>query len=94
MKTTLNISEIYLVTIKESKYVFYHVYKKEAVVVMIYLVMIKESKYVFYDEYKEGMIVIVWQLDLQLPVQSVPVTTKIVSSNPAHGEYAIKFVSD
>ena len=41
-----------------------------------------------------------WQLDLQLPVQSVPVTTNVVSSNPAHGEvysiqhYVMKFVSD
>jgi hypothetical protein len=26
------------------------------------------------------------RFDLQLPVQSVPVTTKVVSSNPAHGE--------
>jgi hypothetical protein len=39
-------------------------------------------------------------LDLQLPVQSVPITTKVVSSNPVHGEvyliqhYVIKFVSD
>jgi hypothetical protein len=39
-------------------------------------------------------------LDLQLPVQSVPITTKVVSSNPIHGEvysiqrYGIKFVSD
>ena len=38
--------------------------------------------------------------DLQLPVQSVPITTKVVSSNPVHGEvysiqhYVIKFVSD
>ena len=38
--------------------------------------------------------------DLQLPVQSVPVTTKVVSSNPAGGEvyliqhYVIKLVSD
>jgi hypothetical protein len=36
--------------------------------------------------------------DLQLPVQSVPITNKVVSSNPAHGEvysiqhYTIKFV--
>jgi hypothetical protein len=43
---------------------------------------------------------IVWWLDLQLLVQSVPVTTKVVSLNPAHGEvysiryYVIKFVSD
>jgi len=40
------------------------------------------------------------KLDLQLPVQLVPITTKVVSSNPAHGEvysiqhYVIKFVSD
>ena len=46
------------------------------------------------------MVVIVWYLDLQIPVQSVPITTKIVSSNPAHGEmysmqhYVIKFVGD
>ena len=38
--------------------------------------------------------------DLQLPMQSVPITTKVVSSNPVHGEvysiqhYAIKIVSD
>ena len=37
---------------------------------------------------------------LQLPVQSVPITTKVVSSNPVHDEvysiqhYVIKFVSD
>jgi hypothetical protein len=30
-------------------------------------------------------------LDLQLPVQSVPITTEVVSSNPAHGEvYSIQ----
>jgi hypothetical protein len=45
------------------------------------------------------VVVIVWQLDLQLPVQSVPIITKVVSSNPIHGEvysihYVIKFVSD
>jgi hypothetical protein len=39
-------------------------------------------------------------LDLQLPVQSVPITTNIVSLNFAHGEvypiqhYMIKFRSD
>ena len=42
------------------------------------------------------VVVIVWQFDLQLPVQSV---SKVVNSNPAHGEvysiqhYVIKFVS-
>jgi hypothetical protein len=46
------------------------------------------------------MVVVVWYLDLQLPVQSVPVTTNVVSSNPVHGKvytihhYVIKFVSD
>ena len=39
-------------------------------------------------------------VDLQLHVQSVPITTKVVSSNPANDEvysmqlYVIKFVSD
>ena len=43
---------------------------------------------------------IVWMLNLQLPVQSVPITTKVLTLNPTHGEvyliqhYAIKFVSD
>ena len=46
------------------------------------------------------VIVIIWLLDLQLPVQSVPITTNIVSSNSVHCEvysiqhYVIKFVSD
>jgi hypothetical protein len=39
-------------------------------------------------------------MDLQLPLKSLPITTKIVSLNPIHGEvysikhYVIKFVSD
>jgi hypothetical protein len=39
-------------------------------------------------------------MDLQLPVQSVLITTNVVNSNPAHGEmysiqhYVIKFDSD
>jgi len=39
-------------------------------------------------------------LDLQLPMQSVPITTKVVSSNPINCEvysikhYVIKFVND
>jgi len=46
------------------------------------------------------MMVIVWLLDLLLPVRSVPITTKVVSSKPAHGEmysiqhYVIRFFSD
>jgi hypothetical protein len=39
------------------------------------------------------------ELDLQLPMQSVPITTKVVSLNPVHGKVysvhdVIKFVSD
>jgi len=30
------------------------------------------------------MVVIVWLYDLQLPMQSVSITAKVVSSNPAH----------
>jgi hypothetical protein len=43
---------------------------------------------------------IVWELDLQLSLQSVHITTKVASSNSAHDEvysiryYMIKFVSD
>jgi hypothetical protein len=43
---------------------------------------------------------IVWELDLQLAVHSVPIITKVVSSNLDHGEvysiqhYMIKFVCD
>ena len=46
------------------------------------------------------MVVIVGWLDLQLSVQSVPITTSFVSSNPSYGEvypiqhYVINFVSD
>ena len=46
------------------------------------------------------VVMIVWQFDLQLRIQSVPITTNVVSSTPAHGEmysiqhYVIKFVSD
>ena len=32
------------------------------------------------------MAVIVWKLDLQLPMKSVPVTTDVVSSNLDQGE--------
>ena len=28
----------------------------------------------------------IWQLDLQLPVQLAPITTKVASSNPVHGD--------
>ena len=47
------------------------------------------------------MVVILWLLDLQLPMQSVPITREVVSLNPAQAGctnfiqyYVIKFVSD
>jgi hypothetical protein len=43
------------------------------------------------------VIVIVLLLDLQLPIQSAPITTNVVRSNPAHGSvqhYVIKFIND
>ena len=46
------------------------------------------------------VVMIVLFLDLQLLMQSIPITIKVVSSNPAEGEvysiqhYVIKFASD
>jgi hypothetical protein len=47
------------------------------------------------------IVVIVWELDIQLPMQPVLITTEFVSSNPAQARctrynkhYVIKFVSD
>ena len=34
---------------------------------------------------------IVWWLDLQLSGQSVPITTKVVSSNPDHGDVSVTY---
>jgi hypothetical protein len=41
-----------------------------------------------YTNKDEGvvLVMIIWSLDLQLPVQSMPITTKVVSSNPVHDE--------
>ena len=46
------------------------------------------------------VVVIALYLDLHLPVHSVSITSKVVSSNPVHGElysmqhYVVNFVSD
>jgi hypothetical protein len=51
-------------------------------------------------QFNAVVIIIVWWLDLQLHMQSVPISTNVVSSNPAHGDvysiqhYVIKFISD
>jgi hypothetical protein len=47
-----------------------------------------------------ALVVIAWHLDLKLPMQALPITSKVVSSNSTHGEvysiqhYVIMFVSD
>jgi hypothetical protein len=57
------------------------------------------NKYIL-QVYGAVVAVLVWYLDLQLSVQSVPITTKVVSSNRTHGEvysiqhHGIKFVGD
>ena len=49
---------------------------------------------------RRGHDLMIVELDLQLPVQSVHIATKVMSSNPVHGEvysiqhYVIKFVND
>ena len=44
-----------------------------------------------YIQPESVVVMIVWQLDLQLHVQSVPITTNVVSSNHAHSEvYSIQ----
>jgi hypothetical protein len=53
-----------------------------------------------YNPIRNGAVVVVWQLDLQLSSQSVPITTKVVSLNPAHCElysihhFVIKLVKE
>jgi hypothetical protein len=32
------------------------------------------------------MVMVVWYLDLQLPIQSVPITTDVVGSTPTQGK--------
>jgi len=54
----------------------------------------------WFQYYNELAVLIRWEFDFQLYVQSVPITTKVVSSKPAYGEmypiqlYVIKLVSD
>ena len=62
-------------------------------------VISKRNRFVFVCLFGVVVAVIAWQLHLQLPVQSVPITTKVASSNSVHGKVysilgAIKVVSD
>ena len=49
---------------------------------------------------RDVVIMIIWQLELQIHMQSVNITTNVVSSNPSHSEvysiqlYVIRFVID
>jgi len=66
---------------------------------------LKLHRYQIYTKYSYGpfinftLTVGLSHFILQLPIQSVPITTHVVSSNPTHGEvyliqyYVIKFVS-
>ena len=60
----------------------------------------RRLNYIVQNFLGDVVVVIIWELDLQLPVQSMPITTKVVSLNPVHGEvysiqhYVIKFVRD
>ena len=59
-----------------------------------------QQKYLRKNHSSCWAVMIVWQLDLQLPKHSVPITTYFVSSKLVHGEvysiqhYVIKFVDD
>jgi hypothetical protein len=63
-------------------------------------VALYKGDYCINQNLEAAAIVITWLLNLQLPVQSVPITTKVLSSNLVHDEvysiqhYVIKFVSD
>ena len=48
--------------------------------------MILQVVYTFMYIRVAVMVVIIWSLDLQLPMQSVPITTNIVSSNLDQGK--------
>ena len=54
---------------------------------------------VYYPVHVEA-VVVAWEMDLQLIMQSVPITTKVVMLNPTHGEvysiqhYVIQIVND
>ena len=64
-----------------------------------YFVVSKKIIYLHVHYLRTGAVKVVWWLDLELPMQSVAITTNVVSSNPTHGDvysiqhYVIKFVS-
>jgi hypothetical protein len=68
--------------------------------IVIFFCCLEPNRGQFYFSLGAVMAVIVWKLDLQLSMQSMPITTKVVSLNPAHSEvysiqhYVLKFVSN
>ena len=52
---------------------------------VLYLTM--DNDVTAYRMAKRAVVVVnIWWLDLQLPMHSVPITTNVVSSNPAHAK--------
>ena len=104
-KTTLQIRVLYLLLHSEK-----YLSPLKLIIIFIHFVIIYHSTFfcwqylyvIIITDNTVGtiVVVIVWQLDLQLPVQSVPIATKVVSSNPIHGKvysiqrYVIKFAND
>ena len=67
----------------------------------IIFILVKGIDFSCFSGSKEAVVVvIVWLLDLQIPMQSVHIITKVERSIPAHGEvysilhYEIQFVND
>ena len=60
------------------------------------VITVETCNIVFHCDPGAVVFVIAWWSDLQLPMQSVPITTKVVSLNPTPviQHYVIKFVND
>ena len=68
---------------------------KDCLTYCVYMMTIFPNPHFFIKLPGTVVVMIVWSLDLQLLVQSVPITTKVMSSNLALGEvHVIPFVSD
>ena len=75
-------------------YIYYiYVYYRYTKVVLKVVLYFSSKYWPSSVQQLKGVVVVVsvWWLDLQLPMQSVPITTKAVSSNPVHDEvYSIQ----
>jgi len=71
----MNISLLFNVEIRFIEYMF-----------LIYILFIFCDRYIYIYIVGAVVAVIEWSLDLQLPMQSVPIATNVVSSNLDQGE--------